>query len=500
MQIKVSIKTNGARRIGIGKTIAFLQLLLWTGVGIHAQKSDFDPDRKYHPDSLRNWTSMVFSQMEKSHPGFYRYTDEKHFDYLIDSTKQTIETGLTELEYYRKLKPLIAQIGCLHTSISLSKAYGDHLNSTQTMLPLEVFVDGDGKVLVSKNHSAVSHVPIGGELVAINGKPIKDILNTLVRAIPSDGYNQTEKILLLNHRFPFWYQTVIEAKTDFSVDILMNGSVTSYQLNGVAHDVFPTMDEIMGMGRPMLQFQILDDIAVLRIGSFAKTAIKKGGQQFKRFIKESFREIKESGVKDLIIDLRNNSGGTDSNAAFFASYFFVRPFAYWDRIEVTESIAMDVKGLDRIFFKKPQKRDGMYQWEKTWVTKEFDYYEEQKPAKHPYRGNTYILSNGLCLSSCADLIAVLSHNDKAMVVGQESGGGYQGNTSGMMPSFVIPTGIRVTMPLQKYTNAVDLTKNFGRGTIPDHQVEPDFEDWLLERDVEMEFVMQLIGNKDDSKD
>jgi hypothetical protein len=50
----------------------------------------------------------------------------------------------------------------------------------------------------------------------------------------------------------------------------------------------------------------------------------------------------------------------------------------------------------------------------------------------------------------------------------------------------------VTVPLQKYTNAVDLTKNFGRGTIPDYQLTPTFDDWVNKKDIEMEFVLQLI--------
>ena len=78
------------------------------------------------------------------------------------------------------------------------------------------------------------------------------------------------------------------------------------------------------------------------------------------------------------------------------------------------------------------------------------------------------------------------------MVGQESGGGYQGNTSGMMPKTKIPTGLEITVPLLKYTNAVDPMVNIGHGTIPHHAVAPTLDDWIEKKDVEMEFVMQLI--------
>lgn len=100
------------------------------------------------------------------------------------------------------------------------------------------------------------------------------------------------------------------------------------------------------------------------------------------------------------------------------------------------------------------------------------------------------------MSSCADVAAILSHNKKAIFVGQETGGGYQGNNSGMMPeSLVQPFGFTLSVPLQKYINAVNLNDNFGRGTIPDYEILPTFEDFVHKRDLEMDYTIQLINKK-----
>ena len=146
----------------------------------------------------------------------------------------------------------------------------------------------------------------------------------------------------------------------------------------------------------------------------------------------------------------------------------------------------------KLFYRKPLKKDSTYHWQTTWFTNEFDYYKMQKPAKFPFEGRVFLLTNGLCLSSCADVVAILAHNRKVKVVGQESGGGYQGNTSGIMPKTKIPTGLEITVPLLKYTNAVDPMVNIGRGTIPDYLVIPTLDDWIEKKDIEMEFVMGLI--------
>ena len=83
-------------------------------------KEAFDFERKYHPDSLKRWTQSVMTELSRKHPGFNRYTSKARFDFVIDSTVQTITDSLTTVEFYRKVKPLFAQIGCLHTAVTLS--------------------------------------------------------------------------------------------------------------------------------------------------------------------------------------------------------------------------------------------------------------------------------------------------------------------------------------------------------------------------------------------
>lgn len=460
-----------------------------------AQDQPFNPKKKFHPDSLQRWTKSIMSGISEKHPGFYRYTPKARFDHLIDSTVLTIQDSLTELEYYRKLKPLFAQIGCLHTGITLSKEYEAYLNNSSTLIPIEIFIDERKRVLITKTYDKDQSIQIGCEVVSINSRPISDILNILLNAIPADGFNQTEKILLLNHRFSFWYQSIMEVAQAFEIQVKMNEVTKTYTLRGVTKDVFPTLESLESNFKKPLEFEVTNGIGILKVHSFAKSTHKKYDQDFKHFIKATFEQIQREGIQNLIVDLRYNTGGTDGNAVYLARHFFDSPFRYWDRIEVTEAIAKEIKGLNRLFYKKPKQVNDSYHWKKIWMTTEFDYYEPQKPAKRNFIGKTYLLTNGLCMSSCSDFVAVLAHNRKALVVGQETGGGFQGNTSGMMPTAKIPTGLMVTIPLMKYTNAVDPSRNWGHGTTPDYELPLTFTNWVEKKDVELEFVLNLIQGK-----
>ena len=376
--------------------LSVLSLLIILSTKLIAQENqDFNSNKKYHPDSIIRWTKRILNATSKKHPGFYRYTTKENFNFTIDSTCQTITDSLTELDFYRKIKPLFAKIGCVHTKISLSKEYNNYLNKTSTLFPFEIFINDEKRVFITKNFSSNQSILITSEILSINSKSIGEILKILYKTIPSDGYNQTEKTLLLNHRFAFWYQTIVEVNEKFNVVIADEGTPKIYEVSGVSKDLFPTLKSIETNYKKPLEFELKDNVGIIKIHSFAKTDIKGNGQNLKKFTRKTFKALKDGTVSNLVIDLRYNTGGTDGNAALLASYFFDKPFRYWDKIEVTEDLAKEIKGLLRVIYAKPLKKDGTYLWRKSIFTREFNYYKIQRPARRNFIGKTYILTNGI---------------------------------------------------------------------------------------------------------
>ena len=477
-------------------------VILWVlmlPIVIHAQETRTDKyNEKFPPDSIQSWTRDIMKVVSESHPGMYRYTPKSELDSLTNAMLQTVNDSLSTLKYYRKLKPLFAKIGCLHTSITLSENFKQYYQKTLTFIPIEIFIDDNRQVFLTKNYDKSNDIPLKSEIISINNQPISKILNILYDAIPSDGYNQTLKTLMLNHRFPFWYQTMLGVTDSFSITTKIKEQHSVYHLKGVAKETFPTFESIEHANEKQLTFKIQDSIGFLTIHSFRKTIIKKNGQNYSKFLTQAFKTLQQQKIENLVIDLRNNTGGTDGNAVLLASHLFKQPFRYWKQpVEITEKLAKDFKTWYTIFFKMPKKVDSTFQWKGMhwWLSKEFNYYKVQKPFKNNYNGTVYVITNGACMSSCADVVAILSYNHKVVVIGEETGGGYQGNTSGMMPTEEIRPNLKMTIPLQKYINAVDPNVNFGRGTIPDHRVTPTLKDWMENNDVPLKYVQKLIKSR-----
>src|ERR1700712_3972019 len=116
-------------------TIALIILPL---IAFPQTKKTFDPNETISADSAKHSITELLDEMAKKHPGFYRYTPKPAFDKYMDSTLSTINEPQNQLSLYRKFKPIIARIRCVHTGLALSSDYSNYLNGSNNLLPLDI--------------------------------------------------------------------------------------------------------------------------------------------------------------------------------------------------------------------------------------------------------------------------------------------------------------------------------------------------------------------------
>ncbi|HEV7423644.1 MAG TPA: hypothetical protein VGO21_00460, partial [Candidatus Paceibacterota bacterium] len=194
-----------------------------------SKHSDYS-NQKFSADTVKHTIYALTKELRLKHPGFYRYNSVANFNSYIDSINSTIKDSLNELEVYRKLKPIIAKIGCLHTGLSLPQEYKNYLNGLPNLFPCKLFF-ADHKAYVVKNYSTVKEISPGDEIVSINGQGMDKIIDQLFDFIPSDGYNVTMKYRALNLQFPLWYRSIALTE-DFSIVVKQNNIEKTYQIKG----------------------------------------------------------------------------------------------------------------------------------------------------------------------------------------------------------------------------------------------------------------------------
>jgi C-terminal processing protease CtpA/Prc len=117
---------------------------------------------------------------------------------------------------------------------------------------------------------------------------------------------------------------------------------------------------------------------------------------------------------------------------------------------------------------------------------------EQAPGKYPFLGKVFVLIDGGSFSTTADFCAVTHHLKRATFIGEETGGGYYGNNSGMQTVVTLPNSkARVRVPMYEYWNAVPGYDGKRRGTRPDHVVETKVANLLRGVDEQLELALKL---------
>src|SRR6185369_5091903 len=76
--------------------------------------------------------------LEQAHGGIYRYTSKREMDRAFERAYRRVDHPMTELDFWRLLAPVIAQIKCGHTYIWFPKSLQTQFETNTPFFPLEV--------------------------------------------------------------------------------------------------------------------------------------------------------------------------------------------------------------------------------------------------------------------------------------------------------------------------------------------------------------------------
>jgi C-terminal processing protease CtpA/Prc len=116
----------------------------------------------------------------------------------------------------------------------------------------------------------------------------------------------------------------------------------------------------------------------------------------------------------------------------------------------------------------------------------------QQPSQPTFAGKVWILINSGCFSTTAEFLSQAHYHKRATFIGEESGGGYYGNTSGAVPALTLPnTKLVVYVPLVTYYMAVSGYQARAHGVVPDHPIRYSIEELLAGTDKELALALEL---------
>lgn len=424
--------------------------------------------------------SEAFDAMIEKFRTEYAFTEYHHLDW--DALSEEFRPNFVRAEekndpsaYFRNLREFLWRIPDGHVGASPPTLFIDDLRfNSGSGIGINIAETSDNEAIVTfvLEGSAAEQegIELGAEILALDGKPILDVIdNTIPWPYPIFQPNSTDFRFRLAKtafatRFPADQREVEityrnpggEEKTA----TLQTSSETVTLQNAVESQSFtfdgfetPVEYDLLPSGYVYASIYSFNDNSLLTI------------QIWERMI----RQLNQNGIRGLILDLRQNAGGSGYLADQMAAYFFEEPLTLGKSGSYSEELGE--------FYFDPRAEDRYY----------------LPPEELRYDGELVVLIGPNCLSACEFMSYDMSLEDRATFVGHYPTGGLGGG----IDDFLMPEGVSIRFTVSR---ALDVDGNVhieGKGVQPDITVPITVESLLGEEDTVLDTAIAFLDGETD---
>lgn len=489
--------------------------------------------------SLQKDVAFVQRKLFKLHPDLDRYITKEKLAYKFDSLQQSIQKPMKPNEFLFGISQVVGSIRQGHATISplskqLEKKEIKELKKRgKNPLSLMNYAFVNDEILISKNYSKDTTLKVGTVIKSVAGITPQYLFEKYKKVETLDGYNTTALNRFFARKFVNYLNLEKPLKDSIKVVLRYKDSVFERMLTRAVDkpkvkkedikEIQPTpvvvskevkeqqllakktlkkkkknfgYDEVKKEYNRHLYFVPSDSsIAVLKIKGFS------GGNQRIAYA-EIFKEIEKKKAKSLVIDLRNNGGGSLLEIINLYRHIGHDFTTFVDTMKVTNrtgviynryrnmpkaalvlaSPLISYLAIKELFSVK--KSPFGYYYLKSKLTKRI------QPRDNNFQGRMYVLINGGSFSASAVFSANVKHLKRATFVGEETGGAYNTTVAGVLPVMTLPhSKLKLRFGLMEIA-VPNKTNVQGHGVYPDVTVIPTKEDYEKNSDPELEWVIK----------
>ncbi|MCB4809379.1 peptidase S41 [Tamlana sp. 62-3] len=494
-------------------------------------------------EHLKEDVDKLYNQLKKHHPKLYQYSTESDLNNKFDSLKQTINKPLSTRAFYKKIAPVVSYVKQGHVSTGytvkrFTKKERKKLKKQKLDFYNLEFEFIDDKLWVKNNYGKDSTI-IGSEIIKIEDDSVSNLIKTYKTRFASDGFNTTLHNRYVAKAFSVFYTRDKGFLDSLSVTLKQNDSLFVKKFKRITQEENKELNDSISTKKekPLkltktekqnnriakrkrkkynkkhgfitksktytrnFEFKGVDStVAYVKIRSFTNG-------NYKKFYKEVFKTLDSLKTQNLVIDLRDNGGGRISEIDYLYSYLTLTDYQFLNPSQVNSRVpffkvlmtntmpntAKVVSGILSPFivthnFLNTYKNDGKiyYKFKK--------YTKIKSPKPLHFKGNIYVLINGNSFSASSLISTHLKANNRAIFVGEETGGAYNGCVAGIYKVYQLPTSklkIRIGM---MQIEAPQKQQPDGFGIKPDVHIIPTENDRKLNKDPELEWVLNKIAS------
>ncbi len=348
--------------------------------------------------------ALVYA-LTQIHIDIFSECRQEDFFRAVNKAVESLPDSVSSVDLYRCLAPVVAMIGDGHTNLGFP--FKSVFTKDLKRLPVFFEVLTDRSVVCTACIDSL--IPSGAKILGVNGIKTDALLDTMLLFV--SGERPHFKLSRVDGVFSALLQILYPADS-YTVEYLPQG-----MKKPLVH-TFPaaTYDEIMSR-IPLKDSQkrssaysftvdSINNVAVMDFRSFSNPSMMK------HFADSMFTTLRNKGIGNLIIDLRNNGGGNSIVGDILLRYISPKPFVQMDKVMVKITpLTMKLQ------------RDGVVMKPFKFVDIKENGYENPLTDKEGhYNGKVYLLTSNHTFSSAAAFSWTFKECGIGKVIGEETGG------------------------------------------------------------------------------
>jgi hypothetical protein len=468
------------------------------------------PNPILSPAQAASDVALMRRALETIHPGLYRYQSKAAVDAAFARLEAQVKAPISTLTLHREIARLVASIHCDHSKPELPDAIEQWRQTNASHLPLR-FRLIEGRMIVLSGA-----LPKGAEITAINGRPVPQILQAVAPLVAYDGDTDqavTVKIAddsdLGGSDLEEYWPGLFGAPERWDIAWKMPGDAAGQtsQLAPISFNQWTQLDAPDGKYRNEfyngITWRMAGKTARLKMDTFVNYRNPVAATPF---LGGFFKSMQAAGTEHLILDLRNNGGGSEDVSIALARHLLDAPFVLTRSIRAKTIRFGDLPKYIETWgdrdaqFNAPESAwrrtdDGLLERIPSGTDEGDDddstIAHQPLPAEQRFKGRLTVLTGPQNGSGATMTIAWLKDRRDVTLVGEDTSGSAEGPTAGNIFNLVLPaSGIRVRVPqFRSFTNIKAFTPR--RGVAADVQVVPTLADFEAGRDRAVEVARAL---------
>ena len=470
----------------------------------------------YTETQIKEDIAVLKETLEFIHPNLYTYRDSIELELDFKHLERQLLANPTLLNAYKEVSKFAANIKCSHTftnpwnqgpDVKMAAFHqADKVPFTFNRIGKRLFID--------KNASDNEQLKKGLEILSINGIATDTIMTRLVDYITSDGNNFEKRLQRLTLsgnskfelfdiffplEFPHHGEFQLQLK-DHRTDEMQQTSVKAMSKTKRTQILKQRYTDFGSSFEEGWKFSILNEkTAQLQIKSFA---IFSSDFNWKEFLDNAFKSVKNKKIENLVIDIRGNEGGDAQVVEYILERIIDTPITVKLPAQTTvyRTIPERLKKYISTWDKRPYEWGNKVKELPNGRYKLKDMYAETsqtyRPKKAGFNGNVYVLTDAENSSATHIMATYVKAYKLATLVGQETGGNQKGLNGGYMFFHRLPnTRVELDIPVFSIKILEETAATYDGGIQPDVLVQKNVNDLINGIDTELNKVLEIIKNK-----